>query len=81
MTLFNYIYVLFFLARCYDNYTYAYYFYRFCKWMVKKRDIKKTNIVDDYIVINIQSDDISKYDTTTAGETAGETEKENEINN
>jgi len=77
MNLFNYIYVLFFLARCYDNYTYAYYFYRFARYLLKKRDIKKTNIVDDYIVINIQSDDISKYDTTTASET----EKENEINN
>lgn len=70
MTLFNYIYILFFIARCYDNYTYAYYFYRFARYLLKKRDIKKTNIEDDYIVINIQSNNISKYDTTTA--TAGE---------
>jgi len=68
MTLFNYIYILFFIARCYDNYTYAYYFYKFARYLLKKRDIKKTNIEDDYIVINIQSNNISKYDTTTAGE-------------
>ncbi|SUZ86391.1 uncharacterized protein METZ01_LOCUS39245 [marine metagenome] len=75
MTLFNYIYILFFIARCYDNYTYAYYFYRCARYLLKKRDIKKTNIEDDYIVINIQSNNISKYDTTTA--TAGENETVN----
>lgn len=75
MTLFNYIYILFFIARCYDNYTYAYYFYKFARYLLKKRDIKKTNIEDDYIVINIQNNNISKYDTTTA--TAGENETVN----
>ncbi len=73
MTLFNYIYILFFIARCYDNYTYAYYFYKFARYLLKKRNIKKTNIEDDYIVINIQNNNISKYDTTTATST-GENE-------
>lgn len=72
MTLLNYIYLLLFIARCYDNYTYVYYFYRFTRYLFKKRDIKKTNIEDDYIVINIQNNNISKYDTTIA--IAGENE-------
>jgi hypothetical protein len=75
MDLYNSIYIIFLIARYYDNYTYLLYVYRFLKWILKKREIKKVNIEDDYIVINIQSNDITKYDTTTAGETAGETEK------
>jgi hypothetical protein len=75
MTLYSYIYIILLIGRCYDNYTYLYYFYKFVKFVFKKRDIKK-NIDDDYIIINIQSNDISKYDTTTAGqiENAGEIE-------
>jgi hypothetical protein len=73
MDLYNSIYIIFLIARYYDNYTYLLYVYRFLKWILKKREIKKVNIEDDYIVINIQSNDITKYDTTTAGETtAGE---------
>jgi len=74
MDLYNSIYIIFLIARYYDNYTYLLYVYRFLKWILKKREIKKVNIEDDYIVINIQSDNITKYDTTTAGETAGEKE-------
>ena len=78
MDLYNSIYIIFLIARYYDNYTYLLYVYRFLKWILKKREIKKVNIEDDYIVINIQSNDITKYDTTTAGETVGETVGENE---
>jgi hypothetical protein len=76
MTLYNYIYIIFLIGRCYDNYTYLLYFYKFLKFVFKKRNIKKKNIDDDYIIINIQSNNISKYDTTTAGqiENAGEIE-------
>lgn len=74
MDLYNSIYIIFLIARYYDNYTYLLYVYRFLKWIIKKREIKKINIEDDYIVINIQSNDITKYDTTTAGETVGENE-------
>lgn len=73
MDLYNSIYIIFLIARYYDNYTYLLYVYRFLKWILKKREIKKVNIEDDYIVINIQSNNITKYDTTTAGET-GENE-------
>lgn len=68
MDLYNTIYIVFLIGRYYDNYTYLLYVYKFLKWIIKKREIKKVNIEDDYIVINIQSNNITKYDTTTAGE-------------
>ena len=68
MIFYNYIYIIFICAKYYDNYTYLLYLYKFLKYVFKKKDIKKMNIEDDYIIINIQTTDISDY-KGEAGET------------
>tara|TARA_B110000285_G_C15138581_1_gene629046 strand:- start:4458 stop:4679 length:222 start_codon:yes stop_codon:yes gene_type:complete len=67
MIFYNYIYIIFICAKYYDNYTYLLYLYKFLKYVFKKKDIQKFNIEDDYIIINIESKDISTY-TNEAGE-------------
>ena len=66
MIFYNYIYVIFICAKYYDNYTYLLYLYKFLRYVFKKKDIKKFNIEDDYIIINIESGDVSTY-TEEAG--------------
>jgi hypothetical protein len=55
MIFYKYIYVIFICAKYYDNYTYILYLYKFVKYILKNNEI---NIDDEYIIINIEGDEI-----------------------